>query len=341
MINLQLTHLRFDCTAVSPIKLGGHYAGSNLRNALSNVMRRAVCDETRRHGDPSPEHTAVCPACYLFSSNLDPGTIVRAYAIVPPLPALHDVKQEERFSFGLTLFGDGFRFLPYFVLAVTEMGLTEGVGAGRRDGNGRFHVEKITAVDPLRGDAQTLLTPDDNLVKIPTVHVDETAVSHITQQHQKNLSANGRFAINFLTPMRLEEKKQLFKMPDFSVLFRRTLYRIDELNRQFADGERRDPAQIAHLNALAEKVRLVETNGRWHELWSHSGRKGRKTPLGGFVGTAVYHADDWSELLPWLIWGQAVQSGKSTAKGNGVFELHGGDWPLYWDWMRSEFDSVR
>lgn len=336
MTNLQLTHLRFDCIADTPIKLGGHYAGNNLRNALHNVMRRAVCDETRRRGDPDPEHAAVCPACWLFNANLDPGSIVRAYALVPPIPALHDLEPGDHFNFGLTLFGDGFRFLPYFILSITEMGLTEGVGPGRREGMGRFHVAGITAVDPLRGDAQILLGPDDNLVQIPTVRVDETAVAHITKLHQQHLPTNNQLIIHFLTPTRIEEKGQLFKTPDFGVFFRRTLYRIDDLNRQLAGGERRDSDQVTHLNGLAEKVRLVDVDVRWRELWSHSGRKGRKSPLSGFVGTAVYHADNWHEMLPWLIWGQAVQTGKSTAKGNGVFELSGGEWSPYWDWLRLE-----
>lgn len=334
MIDLQLTHLRFDCVAETAVNLGGYYAGSNLRNALANVMRRAVCDETRQRGDPAPEHAAVCPACWLFTANLDPGTVVRAYALIPPLPPAQRLEAGEGFSFGLTLFGGGFQFLPYFVLAVAEAGLTEGVGPGRREGQGRFRIEKITAVDPLRGEAETLLAPGENLVQIPTARVDDEAVARIARLHQSHLSGDGRLTFRFLTPMRLEAKKQLFKTPDFGVLFRRMLYRVDELNRQFAGGGRRDAAETAHLNALAEKVRLVDADVRWRELWSYSGRKGRKTPLGGFTGMAIYHADDWSELLPWLIWGQAVQAGKSTAKGNGVFELTGGEWPLYWDWLR-------
>ncbi|MCZ7668769.1 MAG: CRISPR system precrRNA processing endoribonuclease RAMP protein Cas6 [Chloroflexi bacterium] len=123
-------------------------------------------------------------------------------------------------------------------------------------------------------------------------------------------------------------------MPDFSVFFRRLLYRIDELNRQFAGQERRDAASIHHLYALADQVRLVDADIHWHEIWVHSGRKGRKTPLSGFTGSATYRTDNWSPLLPWLLWGQAAQVGKSTVKGNGVYQLTGGDWPSYWDWMR-------
>lgn len=338
MTNLQLTHLRFDCTATTPIKLGGHYAGNNLRNALANVMRRAVCPEANRSDGkpPSDAHAATCPACWLLTANLDPGTVVRAYTLMPPIPARWDVQPGENFSFGLTLLGEGFRYLPYFVLAISEMGQGEGIGPGRREGNGRFHVYTISAIDPLRGDIQQLLAPGDSLVTIPTLHVDHTAVLQISLHHRHNMPANNELTIQFLTPLRLEEEQKPFKAPDFTVLFQRTLYRVDELSRQFANGQRRDPAEVAYLHALAQKVRLVETDTRWHELWTNSSRKGSKTPLGGLTGTAVYRTDDWEPLLPWLIWGQATQTGKSTTKGNGIYQLAGGNWPLYWDWMQPD-----
>jgi hypothetical protein len=196
-------------------------------------------------------------------------------------------------------------------------------------------LEGITAVDPLRGDSETLLASGENLVQVPSLAVDWTAVAHISQLHLQHLPATQELTIRFHTPTRLEEDKRLFKTPDFSVFFRRLLYRIDELNRQFAGAERRSPEQIIHLHDLANKVRLVETNTRWHEIWVYSGRKGRKTPLSGLTGTAVYRTDDWTELMPWLVLGQATQAGKSIVKGNGVYELRGGDWPLYWDWLWS------
>ena len=333
MNNLKLTHLRFDCRATTPIKFGGHYAGNNLRNALANVMRRATCPENGRHGDPTPEHVATCPACWLIAANLDPGTIVRAYAVVPPIPARHQLQAGEHFAFALTIFGTGFQYLPYFVLAINEMGQREGIGLGRREGQGRFELEGITAVDPLRGDMQTLFSPDNALVEVPSLFVDWTAVAHISQLHLQHLPANNELTMRFHTPIRLEEKKRLFKSPDFSVLFRRLLYRIDELNRQFAGADRRPYEMVQHLHQLADKVRLVEANTRWHEMWSSSGRKRSKTPLSGLTGTAVYTTNNWTELMPYLILGQATQAGKSIVKGNGVYELQGGDWPCYWDWL--------
>lgn len=335
MTNLQITHLRFDCVATTPVKLGGHYAGNNLRNGLANVMRRATCSRAGQSTPPDDAHAATCPACWLLNANLDPGTVVRAYALIPPIPPKFTVQPGETFSFGLTLFGEGFRYLPYFVLAISEMGQGEGVGPGRREGNGRFQLQTITAIDPLQGEAKQLLQPGETVVQVPTLHVTHSSVHRISQLHLAHLASN-ELTLQFLSPLRLEEKRRPYKTPDFAVLFQRTLYRLDELSRQFAGSERRDPAEVATLHALAEKVRLVETKTRWHELWSNSSRKGRKTPLSGFTGTAVYRVDNWEPLLPWLIWGQAIQTGKSTVKGNGVYQLAGGDWPAYWDWMSSE-----
>lgn len=138
------------CIATTPINLGGHTAGNSLRNALANVMRRTTYPESHgdgRHSDPSPEHKAGCSACWLLTYTLDPGTIVRADAFIPPIPSRTHLQPGYHFAFALTLFGDGFRYLLYFVLAISEAEQHEGIGPGRRDGPGRFQVESITAFE--------------------------------------------------------------------------------------------------------------------------------------------------------------------------------------------------
>lgn len=333
--HLKITHLRIDCIADTEVHLGGHAAGNNLRNGLANVMRRATCPETGRRGVPTPEHAAVCPACRLLAAEFDPGTVFRPYAIVPPQPPRRQVRPGDMFSFGLTLFGSGRDYLPYFVLALTELGSSEGVGWGRREGNGRFHIHTIAAIDPLRGDMQTILAPGDQFVYVPTLTVDQTAVSHITYLHLQHLPPHNLLKIRFHTPLRLREKGQFFKTPDFGVFFQRLLFRIDELDRQFAGGSGRAVTQVKNLQQTANRVRLVETDTRWCELKAYSGRQQRQIHLGGLMGTAVYHTNDWSPLLPWLIWGQATQVGNAVVKGNGVYSLVG-VWPDYWEWLQPE-----
>jgi len=66
--------------------------------------------------------------------------------------------------------------------------------------------------------------------------------------------------------------------------------------------------EVEYLNQLAGQVRLLHNNTHWFDLWSWSGRKRDKTPIGG-LQTA-----EWQPLLPWLILGQGTQVGKSAVK---------------------------
>jgi hypothetical protein len=82
---------------------------------------------------------------------------------------------------------------------------------------------------------------------------------------------------------------------------------------------------VQALQALADRVRLMEAQTEWVEVWSGSNRTGRETPLSGFVGRASYAAplETLRPLLPWLVWGQVVQVGKDVVKGNGVYKCKG------------------
>ena len=326
MIELSLVHLRFDVITTTPLNLAGHLAGNNLRNGLASIMLYATCPETQRRSKPTPEHAASCPACWLLAAELDPGTVARGYALVPPQPPRYRLEAGESFSFVVTLFGNELAFLPYIVLAVSELG-ERGVGPGR----GRFAIERIFAVQPVAGMQQLLWQRGESVVATPDLLIGADEVAGQTALLTDRVGAE--LTLEFLSPLRLEEDGRQLKTPDFSVLFRRLLYRIDELNRQFADQTRRDPQEVAYLYQLADQVRLVEAETRWHELWSNSSRKHDKTPLSGLTGRAVYRSRDWRPLLPWLVWGQAVQVGKSVTKGNGTYQIVAPAGAAYWSWL--------
>jgi len=334
MTTLSFTHLHLSCQATTDVALQGHLAGNNLRNALANVMLHATCPETHRRERPTPAHAAACPACWLLAAEMDPGSVVRAYTIVPPRPPRAVVPAGQPFAFGLTLFGDGWQLLPYVVLAAAEMGRI-GVGSGRREGRGRFALEAIDAVNPLTGATAALLRPGESLVRVVPLPVcaDDAAAPAALLAEQLRRDG-GALTLRFHSPLRLEEGGRLFKTPDFGVFFRRLLYRLDDLARQFGGAPRRDREEVAALHRLADAVRLVECDTHWHELWSYSGRKGADTPLSGLVGRATYVARDWTPLLPWLILGQGAQVGKSAAKGNGVYSVEpSSNGSSYWSWL--------
>jgi len=294
------------------MRLGQYQGAERLRDALAQVMLRAVCPETRRTEKPSPEHAAVCPACWLLASQTDPVAVRRVYSFVGPQPPLDMLTPNQPFQFTITLFGDGFRFLPYFVLAASAMGDT-GVGPGR----GKFEIVSIHAVNPLTGASHAILEEGEKVVRPQALPVcwDEA------QSVAKNYPAEGDVRVRFLSPTRLIDLEKTVRVPDFGIFFRRLLKRIDDISGQHDGGQQRPPEEVAELHTLADQVRLVEQSTEWIELWGPSGRTGRSTPMGGLVGFAVYRSKHWDQLLPWLLLGQGVQVGKLTAKGNGVFQV--------------------
>ncbi len=325
---LTFTRLRFECLAETPLRFGEFRAGSNLRGALVNVMRRATCPLSLPAlpggvaVPPDSEHVATCPVCWLVAANEKPGVERRGYVLTPPLDASPAYEAGERFAFHLTLVGEAQRFLPYFVLAVPEAGRM-GVGAGR----GRFALRRILA-EHLDGSEEILLEEGETVLR-----PNASAQSHQDVIARAERLLPLRFApsarpmlelrLHFHTPLRLIWNERLVKSPDFAVIFARLLERVDELAVQFADAPRRPLEEIARLEQLALQVRLIEHNTRWVEVASSSSRTHIQTWLSGLVGTARYAAPlaVWRELLPWLVWGEVVQVGKDTVKGNGVLRL--------------------
>lgn len=311
---LTFTRLRFICEAETGLNLGALQAGSNLRGALLNVMRRAVCA-----GDPNdPVHVKNCPVCWLAASNEKPGAERRGYVIAPPVNAPASFQAGERFTFHITLFGKATRSLPYFILAVPEAGRV-GVGPGR----GKFALKAVDS-PRLKGENLSILKEGEHIVYPPEDMEGQAEVLHAAQQAFKGqASQNSRVSLQFHTPLRLIYQKQLLKAPDFRIILASILNRIDYLAMQHAGAERRPKSEREKIWGLADKVRLVEDGTRWVEVASGSTRSRKRTWISGLVGEARYSAptEVWSALLPWLIWGEVTQVGKNTAKGNGVFQI--------------------
>lgn len=318
MFSLTTTHLRFVCKATTQLRLEveNFRAGQNLRGALGQVMTRTYCA-----GDLNdPAHAASCPVHWLLAANEKPGEERRGYTLVPPAsePA-SGLKPGERFEFGITLVGDALKFLPYFVLAISEMG-RGGVGAGR----GKFSLKSVWAENPFTHSRQCLLAEGENLVHTPTLMMNHAQVMCVSEKLLQTLSANGgHITIVFNSPLRLIEEGRLAQALQFDVLFARMLKRLDDLAEQHAGGNGRPMEEIESLEQLAGQVRLFESQTRWVEVWSGSNRRGTSSPLSGVVGRATYAAslDVWGSLMPWLLWGQLAQVGKSTVKGNGVIAV--------------------
>lgn len=323
---LTLHHLEFELEATTRLGLY-EYSGTALRAALFATLTRHFCPVPAgrtTHGDT--QHQAHCPVCWLLAREEPDAArgkdVPRALALRPPLGLKTDFYAGERWRFALTLFGDQAASLfPYLIVANNMMG-EEGVGRRVANGErGRFTLRRAWAVNPLSESRQLLLAEGSRQVQVPTLAITEDDVRTAAAQILRQLPARGgQITVRFLTPTRLVDHKSLVHAPVFLPFFQRTVERVVQLTSWY--GTRAPTAiDFEKLLPLADDVRLIENRTQWIDLTSPSVRKGQSTPIGGFVGHAVYQADQWEPLLPWLLWGQLVQVGKNTVKGNGWFEL--------------------
>ncbi len=318
---LTFTHLRFQARALQFIHFGQYQGAERLRDALAQVMLRSVCPETNRMPIPTPEHAAICPVCWLLAAQADPGIVRRIYSLAGPYPPPATLTLGQEFQFTVTLFGDGIKFLPYFVLAASAMG-DAGIGPGR----GKFEIISIQMRNPLIDKTNIILAEGEKIVRLHNNPINWNNV----ETFARKFPPEGNLRIRFLSPTRLVAADSLVKAPDFGLFFRRLLERIDELAKQYNGAIRRPAEEIANLYQLADEVHLIEQSTQWINLWGPSGRTGHNTPMSGFVGFAVYRSKHWDKLLPWLLLGQGVQVGKLTIKGNGVFQVELNGIPGYW-----------
>lgn len=303
------------------------FKGPSIRGALFGALRRHYCFAP---DEPEPAHSAVCPVCWLLSRE-DPSwergrTPPRPYTIEPPLETKTRYEPGESFSFGITLFGQATNLFPYLVLAVLEMGR---MGIGRRGEEnkrrGGFSLSLIEEVNPLTGQRRKLLAGGERMVQAPESPVEHKRVKALAKELAEKLATRrSPLLMRFLTPTRIgerrvEENRWLVNRPLFAPFFRRLLERLEALSTLYGEGPPNWDKDA--LLALAEGVRLVEDRTRWVDIKSFSRRLGRPTPVGGFLGEAVYEAEDWRPLLPWLIWGTVTHVGKDAVKGNGWYRI--------------------
>lgn len=322
-IPLTAHHVRF--TVVAETEIGFQdFKGSALRGALAHCLRRTFCPEWRAE-KTEPLHQALCPICQLLSWEGDEetsGDVRRPYALQPPRGEQNRFTPGDSFQFGVTLFGEKLGYLPYLVLAVQGVGRT-GIGQANGHGQrGRFRLERIDAVNRLTGAVCPMLVPGSNMVNTQTEPVNHAQVLAAARSLTDRLHNRGNLlSLRFLTPMRVTQDEHMAKTPEFFPLVKQMARRLLDLSAQHAGGRPADVVLKRDLYSAADAVRLVEDTTTWWDLTGYSGRLQQTQHLGGYVGTATYHTDDWGPLLPWLIWGSVTQVGKNIVKGCGLYQL--------------------
>lgn len=127
-----------------------------------------------------------------------------------------------------------------------------------------------------------------------------------------------RVAVQFVTPTELKTGNALAGTPDFGVLMTRIRDRLSALRALYGAGAL--PIDFRSFAARAAAVALVGASVRHVCAERRSARTGRRHPLGGFVGEAVYEGE-LAEFLPYLRAAGWTGVGRQTVWGKGAIEV--------------------
>ncbi len=296
------------------------HKGAAIRGAIFGAVRYQFCVRKELESCHQCQLVANCPVSFLLATVDETGRrgddVPRPYTVQPPLGPAARYEAGESLEFGVTLYARALSYLPYLIVAVHNLE-QYGLGAKAPDGRwrrGMFRVEQIIAMDPLDGRTKLVMAAGDNLVHMPDFGVTHEAVL----RRAAAMGEPGRLAIEFLTPTRLVDGGRLVQRPQLRPLVQRLIERISSLWEHYAGSS--PPLDYAALMAAAEGVRTVEDGTRWVDLESYSSRRDVRTPIGGFVGRAVFEGA-MATLLPWVIWGEYAHVGKNAVKGDGWYRL--------------------
>lgn len=306
MLSLDVHHLWFTCTAQTTVHFGPQ-AGAQLRGALWDTLQPII-------GDTDLLERLMALETPDAARGNNPA---RPFSIRPPLtddPAADRLyRPGESFQFGISLFGTVIDLFPYVVQAVYHMG-SVGVGYGR----GQFSLDDVQATNPLTTATQPLLS-GGRITGLPAVPVTAEQVT----EYSRTLP-HDRIRLHFITPTQLRGRdKRLLSKPVFDRLIARLLERCQTIAENYGtevapQADWRD--LYLDLTTRATRVKMSDHDTRWVTVRSGSRRTNTGKKISGFTGYVTY-AGDLADFLPWLVWGQSLQVGKNTVKGDGWYRV--------------------
>lgn len=288
------------------------FKGNLFRGALGKTMKDLTC---ARGNSPDDE----CPQCILRSQCLwsrlfkgfrnggrSDGTILgkvenAPHPFVLHLPDPHRLhcNAGEKILLTLVLVGEAVDNLPYFILAMEELG-RRGVGPSRSP----FKVEGISCggipvYDPV---AQKVLS-------LPRI----SAASLLQEK-----APPGGVTMQILSPLRLKREGRFQKLIRFEDLMRGLLRRLQLLSALYCGGPER--VDYTPLLQLAAAIRVVDGAVSWRPLRRYNFRQEQETAMGGVTGRLAFQGD-LDPFMPCLRAGETLHLGKNTTFGMGRYQL--------------------
>jgi CRISPR/Cas system endoribonuclease Cas6 (RAMP superfamily) len=327
---LEMTRYEFRLRSLSEVLLPP-FLGSTLRGAFGHALKAVTCSTP--HGDCSRcllVERCVYPRVFETAANHAEGLLAkskdapRPFIFIPPVPnpelgfgrARDDwlrwrmpVTAGEQIVFGLSLFGETIRELPYIVYTISLMA-QQGFGVGRAP----FALESVAAIDA-EGKREHIYTPE--LVRLRPCVREKTTLGDYVRARLTQIVSSNELTLRFITPTRIRVKGEVTENPTFAKLVSSLSLRLSLL------GETHGDAPLGYdYKDIIERTGGVETRFsdlRLVALERFSNRRRGKLGLDGFTGDVRFTGPPLHELMPLIVAGEFVNVGSSTAFGLGRY----------------------
>jgi hypothetical protein len=292
--HFRLVQVRFILKATTAIQLPP-YKGSALRGGFGHALKRITCAMSAQActACQAPEH---CVYAYLFETKIQPQeageeAIPRPFVLIPPMESHQMYAAGDVLSCDLVLAGDAIDYLPFFIVALRELGR---LGLGRE--RGRYVVTQVQCLPPHAPAYEIYSGPEDRFHDLRRAATGEELLLPYEGLSPRQVT------LEFITPTRLKYQGRLLKKdPPFHVVLRRLLDRIAEFSL-FFHGTPLD-LDMKGWKRQSEDIRGLESRVAHYDWERYSSRQRTRMKLGGVVGTATY-TGDLAPFLPLLALGE-------------------------------------
>lgn len=303
MTTFPLARYRFDFIVQTPIRLP-EYAGSMLRGAFGNALRRTACMTKEKNCKTCPLYRS-CPYPAIFETPAPEqhalqkfNQIPNPYVIEPPAWGERVYQPGETLSFYMVLLGKSVEQLALIIFA-WQRAFSHEVGRG-------------TAV--LTDIAHCSGSTENSIFNRPKNQL----LNHDTQ-HQLPVAKVDDMRLFFITPLRLQDNGRVIMPKNLTARdLLIALVRRISLLLEFHTGAV-TTSNFAQLVSLAEQVQFTH-DLTWLDWTRYSSRQQQTMQLGGAVGTWQLH-DVPALFHEFLHLGQWLHIGKNATFGLGHYKL--------------------
>ena len=293
------------------------WSGNVLRSGFGARLREMVCASRREDCSRCPLMGA-CAYDFFYNSRLPEGAeflrkqrdIPRPFTLEPPRPGTYEPGSVA--LVGFTLLGKGISYLPYFLLAIRNLGEI-GMSARFREGLGKFDLMRTDSVG---------YGSRSNIFKGDTVY-NRSLILRYSDILKASKEHFGNLTISFSTPTQIKEDGMFTAVPTFRGFMGRLLSRANAVASFYGTGMLYDYDEV--LGILGKCRSISISSAKTEELRERRrfhNQGGEKKPLAPFFkGEIIYSGEFSRDIMALLELGRLIHVGKMATFGNGRYEI--------------------